>query len=367
MSRGDMLLFHSEHFHASPTEQPDLSRVIVEFRVTTNCQDSNAMYLHLFWNLRNFSPLDTAEASLRSAKCHDVTYLKATMLPVIDWRQITSPQHCFNALFTSPEAARMAGNPRASHRFIHHIKSLDEEVWTDVCAYLLDAPYVDDLSLALVRILLLTSQPQRADRFTMSMLDHSKSYIFLMELGLLLGRFDKITLATKAYEIARHCAANSDVTMDPFNINIPNDTEADGVFKPATAINLCNAVLEHSPRDTLKSSNINLFDYRIYLPRFEVIQIESEGEPLRLMLNYSSLLLLRRNGDPDGILWCCELDEWMTKDKLPADVETEEGVSLELAKQHYLDLPQLISALIYGNQKLTEENETLKKALQSDK
>jgi ectoine hydroxylase-related dioxygenase (phytanoyl-CoA dioxygenase family) len=57
MSRGDVLLFHSQHFHASPTQEPDLARVTVEIRVGTGCHDDNGTtYRRSFWNVRNFTP-----------------------------------------------------------------------------------------------------------------------------------------------------------------------------------------------------------------------------------------------------------------------------------------------------------------------
>src|SRR5581483_3183562 len=38
---GDLVLFHSQHFHASPTEAPELDRLTTEFRVASACIDDN--------------------------------------------------------------------------------------------------------------------------------------------------------------------------------------------------------------------------------------------------------------------------------------------------------------------------------------
>ena len=152
--------------------------------------------------------------------------------------------------------------------------------------------------------------------------------------------------------------------MDPFDKNIPHDKEGTEIILPRAAAELCALVLEQARRGAFETSNVNIFDYRIYRSGVEIIRFESETGPLRLTMAMPMLLVLRRTDDPDGIVWCCELEEWMTADKLPAEVTAAEDVAVELAKKYYLDLPKLIYSLISRNQQLEQENETLKKALQ---
>jgi hypothetical protein len=113
---------------------------------------------------------------------------------------------------------------------------------------------------------LLTNRAQLAERFAASMLNRAKSYMFSMELGLLLGRFDKFSLAKTAYETARRRAAESTIRMDPFDKRLPIVSKKSAIILPRDAVIICDRVLKKITSSTSGSSNINLFDYRIYCP-----------------------------------------------------------------------------------------------------
>jgi hypothetical protein len=326
MRAGDVLLFHSQHFHASPSEAPDLSRVTVELRVATGCRDDNgAVYRHLFWNLKNFAE--------ESDEQGEIALLQA--------RDGTDPQHFFSALFDDAEAARMAANLRAGPQFIRHLKPMNDEQWLGTLDALLAAPYADDRLVALTRILLLAGHPSLAERVAGTVLTESDSYMFLMELGLLLGRFGHDDRAALAYRAAKRCADASDILF------------------PREASALCDQVLAASwPGET-----VNRYDWRLYVPAQEILRYTGDdGTLLRLTLALGHVLAARRMGE-DDVIWHCDVEEWMTEDRLPAEAKSEEDVARELCKQRYLELPQLVHALLARNEQLRQENETLKKAL----
>jgi hypothetical protein len=277
----------------------------------------------------------------------------------------TSPQHCFNALFMTMEAARMAGSIRANDRFIRDLKPLDENTWETTAAYFIDGPYTDDLSIALVRIFLLTNRHRLYGRLVASMLAHSKSYLFLMELGLLLGRFEHFSLARTAYETARCHAVNSSIKMDPFDKDIPHIGWGSDIILPHPAVVLCDYVSMRAERGAQSPSNYNLFDYRVYLPSGNIVGFKDGAKRLKLTLAMA-LLVLRHIDEPDDVVWCCEVEDWMADDKLPAEIEAKSDLAIELGKRYYLDLPKLIASLIHKNQQLTQETESLKQALQND-
>lgn len=69
---GDLLLFHSEQFHASPVSELQTRRVSVEMRVSAGCIDDNSVYRRHFWNFNNFIPKSSdqnvSKCSSKSAK-----------------------------------------------------------------------------------------------------------------------------------------------------------------------------------------------------------------------------------------------------------------------------------------------------------
>src|SRR5262249_21503516 len=68
---GDLVLFHSQHFHASPSEAPERDRLSAELRIASACIDDNAhVYRRLFWRAENFAPVTGAPAAERAARLY---------------------------------------------------------------------------------------------------------------------------------------------------------------------------------------------------------------------------------------------------------------------------------------------------------
>lgn len=54
---GDLIAFHSEHYHGSPTEKPESFRLSYDFRIASGVYDDNGGYTKDFSNIYNFLPM----------------------------------------------------------------------------------------------------------------------------------------------------------------------------------------------------------------------------------------------------------------------------------------------------------------------
>ena len=268
LSRGDAVLFHSQHFHASPPRAPaNNSRLTVELRASSACHDDNgALYRRLFWNAHNFAGLPGApEAPSRARRLY----------PATGRGDVLTAQELFASLFENPEAARRAGNLWTQDTVFAGSRRLDDKAAAELAHRLIECPFAEDRQLALARYLLFHGQRALAELVLADVAQRTESYYFALETARIAGGQHLWNVAGAALLRAVPLAQASPVRLGRYG-EVPSRPIPRLQFLPEDALRavptLIGALREHllAPATTPAP----LLDFRVFYPYFMV------GKPL---------------------------------------------------------------------------------------
>lgn len=272
MKFGDVLLFHSQHFHASPTEAPHLNRLTIELRVASACQDDNAnAYRRLFWNLRNFEALGGEPASERAERLHP----RGKRPPLV----AQTAHELFASLFPNPNLARRAANlwtPDTLFLGAHKLAAAD---LLDLTDRLRAAPFAEDRQLGLARYLLLHGRAGLAKSVLADTLARTTSYFFALEIARLAGGAGFWQIAGAALKAAHQLAATSSVQIGHYRGDIPARPVPTQQLLPAeareTALTLAQVLIAYLTAPDTRT--VPLLDHRLFFRNFRAAHLFVDG------------------------------------------------------------------------------------------
>ena len=258
---GDFVLFHSQHFHASPTEAPDSDRLTAELRVASACIDDNsAVYRRLFWSARNFEPLAAAAPSERATRLHPL----GSAVPDAP----LSAQELLAALFDRPEDVRHGGNLWTPESVFATSRRLSREALVHLIERLNAAAFADDRQLALARYLLFWGERDLGERVLTDAVQRTESYYFALEQARVAGAAQLWALAGQALIRAFALAQSSPVAIGRYRGDVPARPLPRLQFMPEDAMRAAGS-LGAALRDYLaapQSRPAPLLDYRLFFP-----------------------------------------------------------------------------------------------------
>lgn len=214
MALGDTLIFHSQHFHASPTQAPQLDRLTAELRVASGCIDDNAnIYRRQFWSLANFAPVKPSTPQARAERLHP---------PRLDRPDESLTAHeLFASLFAAPRDARVAGNLWSNAEAVAGAHRLAPTEWLDRMDRLRRAPFAEDRQLAVVRLLQVHGRRDLATLILKDTLARTTSYYFALEIARLASEQGAYHVAEPALMRAASLAEAAPVQIGAYRGDIP--------------------------------------------------------------------------------------------------------------------------------------------------
>jgi hypothetical protein len=209
---GDILLFHSQVLHASPSQVQNQDRFTVEIRVASACMDDNArIYRRLFWGLCNFMPgasSSCADAPRRAQQLIEAAPQKLD----IDFVTSGETAHALaNRLFRTPQASLNAAYVRRPDAHLDDAFLLDTSDWARVLKRLDELPCYDDLLLLIARLLLRQGEYTTGIALLRRICSRTSSYFWALEAGYFAVANNEPQLARIAFEGAGRLAAQSSV------------------------------------------------------------------------------------------------------------------------------------------------------------
>jgi tetratricopeptide (TPR) repeat protein len=211
---GDMLLFHSQQLHASPSQSRQRSRFTVEMRIAAACIDDNAeVYRRLFWNAANFKPATPSEPELTGGQ------LAEAPLPQfdVDFALAGLTAHAVvHRLFRDPDSSLLAGYLHREESVLDAAFSLEPDTWSRILQRLDELPCGEDLLLLVARLLLRQRRKDLAADVLRKVHAQSNSYFWAMEAGRIAGVAGLYEFAETAFTQAADLAEASDIALDRF-------------------------------------------------------------------------------------------------------------------------------------------------------
>jgi hypothetical protein len=191
---GDMLIFHSQQLHASPSKARHRSRLTVELRVASGCLDDNAsIYRRLFWNSRNFLPGTGGETA----------------------------QSVLYGLFNDPAQYLAAGHALSTPDTLDGIATLDAGAWSRVVARLDECPAGEDLCLLVARVAFRQRQTEAASAAICRIRDTTESYFWALEAGRVASEGGFKQMAISCFERSLVLASRSRIRLDRYTGRMP--------------------------------------------------------------------------------------------------------------------------------------------------
>jgi hypothetical protein len=217
---GDVLVFHSQMLHASPTQAPDQNRFTVEMRVASGCIDDNSrIYRRMFWGLRNFLPSDGAEgASLRAQQLAEPS---ATTFDIARALAAQTAHGVINSLFRTTYASLNAGYVRRSDSVLDEAFLLDQNEWSRVLKRLEELPCDEDLLLLAARLCLHQGYRSYGIALLCRICNRTVSYFWAFEVGYFAVANKEKQLAEIAFDKAGRLAASSEIKLNQYAPDMP--------------------------------------------------------------------------------------------------------------------------------------------------
>ncbi len=207
---GDMILFHSQHFHGSSSQTPERNRLSVEIRVASACDDDNAtLYRRTFWDLRNF---EGAESPFDRAK-----RLIEPRAPLASEPSAETPQLGFRRLFADSFSARQASYGLADTAVLSNAPERAIPTWDVMLKSLDGSPFSEDRHVALARTMLARGTTDRATSCLRDVANRTDRYFWLLEVARIAGSAGNRELARYALEKAVGVAARSNDSMGQYS------------------------------------------------------------------------------------------------------------------------------------------------------
>jgi hypothetical protein len=212
---GDVLAFHSQHIHASPSQAPDKDRFTVEIRIAAGCIDDNASaYRRLFWALPNFqsrTPLDDLKDRVRPLADELPLQFDELALP-----NARTAHEVLRRLFPYSRDSLRAAYVRREQVSLDTAHSLHSAVWRQIITRLNELPCGDDLLLLVARILLRQGHKEMAVSVLKRISESSNSYFWMLEVGRVAAFAGFYELAEHAFSQAGILAKQSDVRLNRY-------------------------------------------------------------------------------------------------------------------------------------------------------
>lgn len=272
MKFGDLLLFHSQHLHASPTEAPQLNRMIAELRVACDCHDDNAsVYRRLFWNLRNFEAGNGELAGKRAARLHPhPRQLRPDAI---------TAQELFAGLFANPNHARRATNLWTPNSIFEGTRKLPAADLAALATRLRKAPFAEDRQLTFARYLMSHGERDLAVTVLADTLARTTSYFFALEVARLAGDAKAYDLAASALMTAFQRAQSSPVQIGRYRGEIPTRPWPPMQLVPAeaceTVVRLAKIVQQYMASPATQPAP--LLDHRLFFKSYRAAHLFIDG------------------------------------------------------------------------------------------
>jgi hypothetical protein len=351
MAFSDMLLFHSQHFHASPSTAPDRNRLSAELRVAAGAVDDNSSYRRLFWNVANFDPIapaldpqgrpqtrgDAAMARMAArliSRGNGADTLPADLL-------VDGCFHdAFQTLFATPYDARLAGDVSKSDDASQAART-PAPVFASTVRLLGRGRFAEDRLVALLRLAANRGDTSSARDLAARLVDHSSSYFWLLETARQCGARGWLDLARRAAERAAEAATHSDARLDRYGTGLPIRSAGPIQLLPRHALRAGRAILRQCQRlQEAKHTGPAMLDYRLFYPdptivvsfeRYDVLNLRSHGVHAALAVTrpFHPESLLE---NPDDIVIA------HTEDDVEAAIRDRAGRRLESPRSHAVRL-----------------------------
>lgn len=272
MKLGDVLLFHSQHFHASPTEALHLDRLTAELRVACACHDDNAnVYRRLFWNLSNFEPLNGQPAVERAERLHP--HKRRPFATAATAHELFAP------LFVDPTAARRATNLWTPDSLYLSARRLPAADILDLVDRLRRAPFAEDRQLGLVRYLLTHGRRELARVVLTDTLARTTSYFFALEIARLSGAAGLHQIAVQALIAAYRLADASPAEIGRYRGDVPTRPIPSIQLLPAeareTALTLARLLMDYLAAPEARPAP--LLDHRLFFRNYRATHLFIDG------------------------------------------------------------------------------------------
>lgn len=258
---GDVIAFHSQVLHASPTQAPDRNRFTIEIRVGAGCEDDNTrIYRRLFWGLRNFLADDPKIDAVARAE----QLVERSPRLEVDRVVAASTAHAvINLLFRTADASLKAGYVRRPDAILDNAYFLDAADWSRILKRLDELPCDEDLLLLAARLLLRQGYQVEGTSLLRRICNRTTSYFWALEVGYFAVAHQELQLAETAFEKARRLAAESDVTLDRYTPSMP-PPRSPGLLQllPDAATKISEAFLRRLAATEFRDPT--KFDHRLY-------------------------------------------------------------------------------------------------------
>jgi hypothetical protein len=259
---GDVIAFHSQMLHASPTQAPHRNRFTVEMRVASGCIDDNSrIYRRSFWGLRNFLPNgQLPTAAVRAQE------LAEPSLPQLDVNRAVSGSSAHavvHHLFRTADASLKAGYLRRPDAILEEAFVLDSAQWSRVLKRLDQLPRDEDLLLLVARLLLWQGFELDGMALLRRICNKTASYFWALEVGYFAAANGEKGLAAFAFEKAARLAAGSSIKLDQYAHGLPPSRSSDLLqLLPATALQISDGLLHLLATDGV--ADASKFDHRLH-------------------------------------------------------------------------------------------------------
>ncbi len=216
---GDVLLFHSQQLHASPSQSRERSRFTVEIRIAAGCTDDNAgVYRRIFWNTANFRPAGEPQPEMAARQ------LAEHPSPQFDRDFVlagVTAHAVVHRLFRDPRSSLRAGYIRREETVLDAAFLLEREDWLQVLRRLEGLPCGEDLVLLVARLLLRQKWHDLAAGVLQRLYKQSQSYFWLIEAGRIAVLAGLNEFAKRSFTRAAELAKASDIRLDRFVVDMP--------------------------------------------------------------------------------------------------------------------------------------------------
>lgn len=205
---GDILVFHAQHLHASPSQAPGKSRYTVELRAAAACMDDNArIYRRLFLNARNFGGAELATELIGTAPSG----------PRLEWVLDGHTAYAvIKRLFPNSGGAMRAAYVHCDDRDLDATIELNVGQWRAVVDRFESLSHGEDLAVLLARLLLRHGQHALAGEVLRSVTRDTTSYFWALEAGRVAAGAKMREVAVSAFEAAEELAMSSSVALDSY-------------------------------------------------------------------------------------------------------------------------------------------------------
>jgi len=218
---GDMLMFHSQQLHASPSQAPDSNRFTVEIRAAAACIDDNGrVYRRSFWRLENFRPRG-AQAGNPSLRAGQLAQPAPAQLS-LEYALAGATGHAVvHRLFRRAHCSLAAGYLHRHDDVLDDAIALDERGWRNIVDRLEEFPCGEDLWLLVARLLLRQRQRQLAAAVLTKVHGETSSYFWALEAGRIAIEAGLHDVALSAFGAAGVYAGRSEIALDSYTRGMP--------------------------------------------------------------------------------------------------------------------------------------------------